>query len=260
MILDTPVDPAKIYLRLMTAPTALAAADLPAGVETVLLSGSFAHGRADRLSDVDIHVLSASDERSQSGDDPLWAVQEVLRRHLGTDEVYANWVNIDGPADLLARNLAGAQVLFSLNEERFRLLKGRIFPDGHMPAVRDVVRATSLSRANLAVSERHPLPSALARRCLSLGHEAIRTFCLPVPEGIEGIPGALLAAGIVRRREAEWVLWRHYQFHYHWNDGYRRSQNGFNCGVDLGRDFAWHTLNALERAYFAAPGASSGTT
>lgn len=260
MILETLVDPDQIYARLETAPRVLAVANLPGAVETVLLSGSFAHGRADPLSDVDVHVLPADNHSGKLGHGDLWAVEDLLRRHLGTDEVYLDWIRPNDVSGLLARDLAAARVLFTRNGGRFRSLKARLFPDGNVPALHDVVRATSLSRAYVAISERHPLPSALARRCLNLGHEAIRTLGLPIPDKIEGIPGVLLAANIVRRREAEWVLWQQGLFHRPWDDdAWRSNRNGLSYGVDLGRDFAWHTLNALERAYFEQlPSATSG--
>ena len=251
MIVDTPVDPATIYAQLATAPQVLEEAQLPPVIETVLLSGSFAQGRADHLSDVDVHVLAAGDDNGRRSYDPLWDLERALRKHLGSDEVYADWISPDDRSGLLARDLANAKVLFSHNAERLRLLIARLFPGGFLPSVRDVVRATSLSRAHLAISDRHPLPEVLARRCLNLGHEAIRTLGLPVPGDLDGIPGVLLDAGIVRRREAEWVLWRLDLSRRPWEDlSCRDFRHCMSYGADLGRDFAWHTLNALERAYF----------
>ena len=269
MILDNPVDPQRVYAGLATAHEVLERANLPAEVEAVLLAGSFAHREADHLSDVDILVLAADKATHDTLSDwqRLEAVERPLRRHLDTGEVYANWIEPHGDRDFLRRDLMGARVLFSRGEDGLQRLITDLWPDGGGNGTLPVwgpeaQRATWLSRVWWVLNDQRD-PGTQGRRALNLAHTAVRYLGLPMPDTVEGLAEVLWRAGIVTRREAEWVYWRYWLWRnpledHTWHRHDQDWHSFITYGADLSRDFAWHTLKALERRYFERMAAGGG--
>lgn len=101
-----------------------------------------------------------------------------------------------------------------------------------------------------------------ARRSLSLGHQALRRLGLPVPGRPEGIAEVLHQAGVVRARDAAWVVDAYGQWSRGLGSGRLRAvaaalAQGRGCcyedHIERAWDFAWSVQVALERSDLCRP-------
>jgi hypothetical protein len=252
---DEPVDVEATRERLARLPDVLAAA--PKWVLGAWLGGSYAAGNPSPLSDVDVFLLIEPGTPRVFGVPDGWPdLEAACREALGTEEVYlGEWARPDAPGALpaLAASLGTARLRRAADADVVLRFEESVFAAGR-PDARECARIIWRSRARTIL--RGGVCYNVARRCLSLGHQAIRTLDLEVPANADGIPEVLCAAGIVRPRDAAWVLdafacrisavWNAGRPAADWDHEVREALQPFS---ERGFDFAWSVLVALERAY-----------
>jgi len=256
MIFGTePIDVKAVRARLPMLREVLSAA--PAWVQGAWLAGSYAEGDPSPLSDVDLPLLIASGTQRSFGVPAGWPdLEEACRKALGTEEAYlGEWRRPERGIDFLrvAAGLATARLLHAGDPDAIARFEADVFAAGR-PEPAECARITWLCRT--ADILRGGVCYNLARRCLSLGHQALRTLRLPIPAAPGGIPAALCAAGIVRPRDAAWVsdafacrisaVWDAHRDPDDWN---REVTDDLQPCIDHGRNFAWSVQVALERAH-----------
>ena len=234
-------------------------ASAPRWMQGAWLAGSYAAGNPSALSDVDVLLLVEPGTARVFGVPEGWPeLEAACRTALGTEEVYlGEWGRPDAPGALpaLAAGLATARRLRVSDPGAVARFEAAVFAAGR-PGPRECARIVWRSRARAIL--RGGVCYILARRCLSLGHQAIRTLGLPVPATPSGIPEALHAVGIVRTRDAVWVsdafacrvsaVWDAGRDPEDWN---REVSEELQPYLERGFDFAWSVLAVLECAYLA---------
>lgn len=249
-----PVDVAAVRERLPRLPEALASA--PHWMQGAWLAGSYAADNPTALSDVDVMLLVEPGTPRRFGVPDGWPdLEEACREVLGTKEVYfSEWRQPTSPGEVpaLAAGFAGARPLRVSDPGAVARFGAAVFADGR-PGPREGARIVWRSRARAIL--RGGVCYTLARRCLSLGHQAIRILGLPIPAAPSGIPEVLCAVGIVRPKDAAWVV-EAFACRLSTVWAAKRDPNDWSRAVDAlqpyserGLDFAWAVLVALERAH-----------
>lgn len=212
---DAPVDVEAVRTRLPGLGAVFAAA--PPWLLGAWLSGSYAAGNPSPLSDIDLSVLVAPGTPRTPREDTWhpagwFDLEFACRDALGTEEVCLGaWGEfpvgdpLPGPPTALRHSLRRAVPLYLRDPDAAAAFEAAVFTTGR-PSMEEGLRV--LWRRRVAGVLREDRWFLAARRSLSLGHQAVRYLGLPVPGRPEGIADVLRQAGVVRARDAAWVLQR----------------------------------------------------